>query len=397
MQKHYFLLDNVQDWPHGGLTILKDKQNHFTPVDNLLSHFDEFSYTNFYNSNKSHILEPHALKFILHFIHMPMTVEFPITKESTHMLNDDPNAYLVLMSCLEYNITPEELSKTLQRYKVPLNKVIVLCSNLESHGKIINGVYYICINFWESYSRYHHKFLPNVPVTDTNKKRKSLKSANKKFICLNRNVKPHRIWFYYALVKQDMIDQGHVSYHLPKIQPSDYKTLCTEHWVLKRIPSDLHDDFKITNVRKMYPRMLDRLDTDAVINYGSDIAPYYEDSVLSFVTESDSTKNFITEKTYKAIANMHPFFIIGNPDQHALLRQRGYHTFENLFGTDSVMNYQEAVDMLTHIKHYELPKLKRVIERNYFDKLIYNYQHFFNRRVVWSNIVQEIINATKKR
>jgi hypothetical protein len=400
MQKHYFLLDNVRDWPHSGLVVQKGqntKTEHTIPVDNLLSHFSEFSYTNFYNSNKDYMLEPHAYKFILNFIHMPQSTEFSITQQSVQMLRENPKAYLILMSCHEYVITPEQLAKTLERYKIPVNKTIVLCSNLEAHGKFINGVYYICINFWESFSKYHHKFLPNVPVANINKKIKQIKSANKKFICLNRNVKPHRIWFYYALIKQNMLDQGHVSYHLPKIQPNDYKTFTTSHHVLKRIPAALHEDFKITNMRKMYPRMLDKLNTEAVINYGSSIEEYYQDSLLSFVTESDSTKNFITEKTYKAIANLHPFFIIGNPAQHALLRNRGYHTFEHLFGSDGVMDYEQATAMLQHVNSYEMSVLKRTLERNYFDKLVHNYQNFFNRNITWKSIVEEIFNAIEKK
>lgn len=400
MQKHYFLLDNVRDWPHSGLVVQKGSDAHtqnVVPVDNLLSHFDEFSYNNFYNSNKNHVLDKDAYKFIMHFIHMPMSTEFGITKESLQMLNENPRAYLILMSCHEYIITPEELLKTLNHYKIPVHKTIVLCSNLEAHGKIINGVSYICINFWESISKYHHKMLPNVPVANIDSKLEHVRNASKKFICLNRNVKPHRIWFYYALIKQEILDQGHISYHLPKVQPDDYKMLSTGHWVLKRIPPALHEDFKITNMRKMYPRMLDKLETEAVINYGAGPEKYYEDSLLSFVTESDSTKNFITEKTYKAIANLHPFFIIGNPQQHALLRQRGYHTFENLFGSNGVMDYEQAVEMLTHIKAYNIATLKRTIEKNYFDKLVYNYQNFFNRQITWTNIVEEIFNAIKRK
>jgi hypothetical protein len=146
----------------------------------------------------------------------------------------------------------------------------------------------------------------------------------------------------------------------------------------------------------MYPRKLDRLETEAIINYNGGIENYYKDSLLSFVTESDATKNFITEKTYKAIVNLHPFFIIGNPEQHLLLRQRGYHTFEELFGADSVTDYNSAVKMLTHVKSYELNRLKKIVEKNYFDKLVHNQRNFFTRKVTWTSIVKEIFNAIEK-
>lgn len=399
MHTHYFLLDHVLDWPHNSLHIQKGHKSHqkeFWPVDHFLSHFDEFGYNNFYNTKKAHLIEPHAYKFILNFIHMPVKTDFAVSSESVYMLNNDPKCFLILMSCHEYVITPEALQKTIESYSIPLNKVVVLCSNMEAHGQKINGIHYVCVNFWESFTRFHHRVLPNVPIADPTKKRKHINTASRKYLCLNRNIKPHRIWFYYALIKQEMLEQGHVSYHLPKIDSTEYSTISNSHWVLKRIPQELHDDYKITNARKMYPRMLDRLETEAVINYGNGIENYYKDSVLSFVTESDSTKNFITEKTYKAIVNLHPFFIIGNPEQHMLLRQRGYHTFEELFGVNSVTDYDSAVEMLAHVKSYDLSRLKKTVEKSYFDKLIHNQRNFFSRKVTWTGIVKEIFNAIEK-
>lgn len=399
MYTHYFFFDHVKNWPHDSLHIQKGNKaylNEWYPVDNYLSHFEEFGYNNFYNTKNIHLLDPHAYKFVLNFIHMPIKTDFSISKESVYMLNNDPKCFLILMSCLEYVIAPEELQKTVESYSIPLNKVIVLCSNLEAHGQKINGIRYVCINFWESYTRFHHRILPNVPIADPSKKREHIYNASRKYLCLNRNIKTHRVWFYYSLVKQEMLDQGHVSYHLPTLDSAEYTNISNSHWVLKRIPEELHNDYKIVNARKMYPRKLDRLETEAIINYNGGIENYYKDSLLSFVTESDATKNFITEKTYKAIVNLHPFFIIGNPEQHLLLRQRGYHTFEELFGVDSVTDYNSAVEMLTHVKSYDLNRLKKIVEKNYFDKLVHNQRNFFTRKVTWTSIVKEIFNAIEK-
>lgn len=399
MSNYYFFLESVRDCPHDSITIQKGQRhvnNESWSIENLLGHFSEFSYENFFNLSKINLVETDSYKFILNFIHMPNKIDFAHSKESVEHLNTDPKCYLILMSCHEYAIAPVELSAYIQSCNIPCNKVIVLCSNLEAHNTIINGIKYICINFWESFTKLHHRLLPNVPIADPKELTKRIQQANKKFLCLNRNIKPHRVWFYYALIKQEMLDQGYVSYHLPKINPQEYSIISNGHWTLKRIPPELHDDFKQTNIRKMYARMLDRLETKAIINYGNGPAQYYNDSLLSLVTESDPVKNFLTEKTYKAIVNLHPFFIIGNPDQHTVLRQRGYHTFEDIFDTDSVMNYNEAISMLNHLKLLDINKLKKNIEKNYIDKLVHNQRHFFNRKVRWSNIVNEIINAIKK-
>ena len=399
MKEHYFLLDGVQNWPHGGLYVQRfglDKKLG-TPVDHYLSHFEEFSYNNFYNTSKAEILDPKAYKFILQFIHMPANVEFLLTANAKHLLQTDPKAFLILFSVLESQISPEELAKFCVKTKIPFNKVIVLCSNVKAHGQKINGIKYICINFWESVTRHHHQLLPDTFIATKRKRQSSIEGAKKKFLCLNRNVKPHRIWFMYAMIKAEILDQGHVSYHLPKINEGDYNMLSNGHWVLKRIPQHLHKDFKRTNKTHMWPRMLDQLDNETIIQYHTRSQAYFNDSLLSFITESEASDNFLTEKTYKAIANMHPFFIIGNPDQHAILRARGYITFEHLFGANQVTDFDEAMKMLDHVKALDMNVLKRSLHKNYLDKLIHNYNNFFTRRISWQNIVQEIFDATERR
>lgn len=397
MKKHYFLLDEVENFPHAGIHIKRAQSEYPLPIDQYLTHFDEFSYTNFHNTNKSFLLDNKAYKFILNFIQMPQHVDFALSKEARDLLQTDPRAFLILFSVLEYQISPEELSRFCASKKIPLNKVIVLCSNVESHGQSINGIKYVCINWWESVTRHHHQILPQTYVRPLENLERQIWDARKTFLCMNRNVKPHRIWFMYAMIKTGLIDQGYVSYHLPKINAQDYKMLCDGHWVLKRIPPELHDDFKMINQRKMFPRLLDRLDHETIIQYHAGPTKFYEDSVLSFVTESESTKNFITEKTYKAMVNLHPFFIIGNPDQHAMLRARGYETFESLFGTRQVMDYREATEMLEYIGSIKSEILKQNIVKNYLDKLIHNYKKFFTRKISWQTIVQEIFDATERK
>ena len=144
-------------------------------------------------------------------------------------------------------------------------------------------------------------------------------------------------------------------------------------------------------VREMYNRKLDVLNKVEVINYGNSIKSYYNDSILSVITESDSHKNFITEKTYKAIMNLHPFFIVGNPEQHSLLRARGYETFEELFGVSVVSDYTQAMKLWHNIKNTRIDLLKTKIKNEYFDKLIHNQKLFLSRKISWNTIVDSIV------
>ena len=215
----------------------------------------------------------------------------------------------------------------------------------------------------------------------------------KKFLCLNRNIKPHRIWLMYSLLRSSIINEGHVSFNLPSVDRRDFYVCSRSHHTLKRIPESLHSDYKMALVREMYNRKLDPLSSNHVINYNSSIKSYYNDSLMSVITESDTNLNFITEKTYKAIMNLHPFFIVGNPDQHALLRARGYYTFEDLFGVDQITNYAEASKMWKHIGSKNIDVLKQNIKKKYLDKLIHNQQLFLSRKISWNDITDNLITA----
>lgn len=399
MQKHFFLLDNVQNFPHGMLAVPKDfrEPNLYWDVYNQLGHFDNFSINNFYNLNRADILPKDSKKLILTFLQTPQHNVPALSKEALELLRSDENTFLVLFNILENQQQEHDLIRYLKAENIPPLKTIVLVSNPDYHEKVIEGVIFLAINFWESFSRYHLKLMPDISYITPDERIKSFKNANRKFISLNRNVKLHRIWWFYSILKTDMINQGHVSYHLPKlISPQEYSSILDSPNMLHYIPNELHQDFKVNARRQMYARMLDKIDDFHVINYNNTIKPYYSDSLMSFVTESDHRGNFLTEKTYKAIINMHPFFIIGNPDHHALLRARGYHTFENLFGSEKITSYNDAVAVLTRLKNTNIEDLKAIIEKRIIDKCIHNYELFWNRKVSWESITNEVLKLIEK-
>lgn len=389
MFKCYFLLDKILHDPYTSISFensMGRSSLHF-----LLGHFEGFSYSNLFHINQFDFLDKDKLKFILQPIHMPLSVELNLSGTAIDLINNDANVYLCLLSFQECLITPDELKKELQKHRINSKKVIVLCSNIDANNQTLHGVRYIAINFWESVSKHQHQTLPDIAATSINDY--NIDAATKKFLCLNRNIKPHRIWLMYSMIQSNILDQGHVSYALPEIDKDEHKTCALSVHTLKHIPNELHNDFKMTLLQKMYVRRLDSLDNKHVINYNSSIKKYYNDSVLSVITESDSHKNFITEKTYKAIMNLHPFFIIGNPTQHSLLRTRGYETFEDLFGINAVMNYTQALDLWNNINAMDLNVLKENIKQKYLDKLIHNQKLFLSRVVSWDNIVDTIIET----
>ena len=392
MYKCYFLLDNIRESPYESISIkLPIKKGHSMSLDYLLGHFDDFNYRNFFHINRIDLLDTQTPKFIINVIHMPNWADTNLSEDGINLLKNDPSVYLCLVTTFEGVLDTKKVANELNSKEIPLHKVVVMTSNTPSHGNKLDGVNYICVNFWESITRLHHQTLPDISVTTP--KQLSINTAEKKFLCLNRNIKPHRIWLMYSLLRSSIINEGHVSFNLPSVDRRDFHVCSRSHHTLKRIPESLHADYKMALVREMYNRKLDPLSSNHVINYNSSIKSYYNDSLMSVITESDTNLNFITEKTYKAIMNLHPFFIVGNPDQHALLRARGYHTFEDLFGVDQITNYTEALAMWKHIGDKNIDVLKQNIKKKYLDKLIHNQQLFLSRKISWNDITDNLITA----
>jgi predicted esterase YcpF (UPF0227 family) len=89
---------------------------------------------------------------------------------------------------------------------------------------------------------------------------------------------------------------------------------------------------------------------------------------------------------------MHPFFIVGIPEQHKLLRDRGYYTFEDFFGVDEVTDYSQAVDLLAKIKKTGVNEYKHKVKK-VFDKLEHNMYNFVNREVSWLDFERDLRKA----
>ena len=391
MNKCYFLVDNILQSPYSGITFeLPGEKNH-RPLDLILGHFDGFSYNNFYHVNQIGLLDK-SPKYILNVIHMPEWVDIEPSAKTIELLKNDHTVFYCLISVTECRLRTKQLRAEIDKHGIPPEKVLVLCCDLEAHKKILDGIKYITVNYWESVSIHQHKTLPNVAITLPEEL--NIDNAKKKFLCLNRNIKPHRIWLMYSILKNGVYDQGHVSYNLPDISKAEHDECAKSYHTVKRIPKELHAHYKMSLLREMYTRKLDELNKQQVINYSNSIKSYYNDSLTSVITESDSTKNFITEKTYKAIMNLHPFFIIGNPEQHSLLRARGYETFEDLFGVDCVMDYNQATALWQNINAIDIDILKRQIKEKYIDKLLHNQRLFLSRKVSWDKIVDNIIEIT---
>lgn len=196
------------------------------------------------------------------------------------------------------------------------------------------------------------------------------------FNFLNKKPRKHRFWFFQMLKFWGLIHRGVLSMNKMEIEEPiniDYNTMDIKDVkeANKELPIYAYDtsneiedfDFYMYNFNK-------RAALDSYITLVSET--HYEDE--------DGTC-FISEKTFKAIANKQPFIILGNRFSLEKLKEMGYKTFDSILnetydGLESIhrMNaviqeirqWEAREDKLTHFKWIE-----EIVEHN-FRVLIYN-------------------------
>jgi hypothetical protein len=167
-------------------------------------------------------------------------------------------------------------------------------------------------------------------------------ALQKKFMCLNRVSKPHRLAMLSALVENNAIDQCHISYG-EKV--SDQTSM------------QAHQRYKCNYLMIGTPLPLDH-DKGIEVNnttphIGSDIEPYFHNSLFSIVNETfqlneytdyDGIPNiFPTDKTYKCFYFFHLPIINGGRGTVAYLRDTGFDMFDDIIdhGYDTIIDEAE--------------------------------------------------------
>lgn len=144
----------------------------------------------------------------------------------------------------------------------------------------------------------------------------------KTFSCLNKRIRPHRVWFYNYLFHSGLLDKGLVS--MNEFQKHGYT------WEGKTMEMDTIDRISEKLPLRVYDKPNDELDDNFYITrFNPEICL---DTYVSVVSEAhcgdgDETM-FLSEKIFKPIATRHPFMVMGNKDSLKKMREIGYRTFD---------------------------------------------------------------------
>lgn len=193
------------------------------------------------------------------------------------------------------------------------------------------------------------------------------KIKNKKFLCYNRNVKPHRLYITAMLISKNLIDQGFFSMYWlggkehGMHEDTNYSTSILELFFPKtwNLAADIlnnnRDKFPITlslgtnnahNMHEITPEDFAHYD-DAYFGIITETKYFHDNPTDLFLLKSDLSLDgyLFSEKTYKFIAGKLPFIIVGVPGSLQALRELGYKTFHPYINEayDAIQNDEDRM------------------------------------------------------
>jgi hypothetical protein len=276
----------------------------------------------------------------------------------------------------------QDLTSSIEIIGLPPENIWVVTSNMlamNSASSLCNGKSRIyVINFFENFVR---RDLAKSPLAFVNENEaRHAVDREKYFLCFNRRPRAHRQILLSELLDRGLIDQGFVS--MPPADALEYNQLPD----FASFPLIME---KIARLSERTPLVIDR--QDFLRNHaGTHIKEPYLSSWFSVVSETFffgenyPERMFISEKTFKPIANHQPFIVVGLPGSLAALRSLGYMTFSP-FIDESYDDEQDPMQRMAMIvdEISRLCSLSKTEIRDWYESLIPVLVH--NARIIRSS------------
>lgn len=156
----------------------------------------------------------------------------------------------------------------------------------------------------------------------------------KTFLCFNRRYNDHRLMLYLAMVQRGLLDQCY--YSMDKTQPESNRSFVENcKYLISRFPDMGLDSTDVLAADKLLPLILDNPNFS---NYPMEtsvdpVKHLYDNSLVNIVTETYFFSNIIhiTEKTYKPIAFIQPFILLGAARSLQHVKNMGFKTFDEFW------------------------------------------------------------------
>lgn len=340
---------------------------------------------------------------------------FSLTHISDFILDQikTKNGYILIEvsheSIVMYNNYSDNLLFLMHGYfkqkDIPLNKIIFLTGSINAseiyrkyciQSDTPGRERMIVKNYeWFEYSSSKElNELEHIPKPNDN-----IYKIKKTFLCYNRRYKPHRTDLYilfckfgllnssfYSMPKKSTNDTTHSNKHIDFVsnykleEASTYDAIAATKKMFKS--SDIMNNDKMNELYSTLPAVIDsRKDLKDMIKIVDNEQAVYDSTLLSVITESNfySQDVFYTEKTWKAIANKHPFILVGPKHSLKYLKSLGYKTFSDFFDEsyDDIENptarLMTIVKLCRDIEDWDFNK-----KRNFFNESVNITEYNFN-------------------
>ncbi len=287
------------------------------------------------------------------------------------------------------------------RYQIEPNRIIVVTNN--KHSELFNkhGIRIIHKPYLFGFLVDHYRDLKNTSIEHNGTEIGLLSSdeylsfeKKKFFLSYNKNTtKTFRVQLLLWLMKTGMIDDSYVSI-----------LIRNENFNRRELESTQDELYDLIAYYNRFERMgFNVLDWDYP-NHKNDVfsnlkyttKSHYGETLFNIISETsfENESLNLTEKSFKALANSHPFLIIGDRYSNQYIKDLGFEQYDDIidYSFDSIENRDERLNAaFKEIKKIYSIGRDGMIEwyRNNIDKINHNRQKFFTYS--FSTMIDETI------
>ena len=330
-------------------------------------------------------------------------------KNMFNIVKDKPNIKIAISNFHEGAYQNEFIKKLISlknQFKIPSNQIFIFTNNqyAEIYSGAISIVYkpYLLGFLMDNYrgikdeSIYHNG--SEIGLLSSNE---YLNSEKKKFfLSYNKNTtKTFRIQLLLWLMKTGYIDDSYVSI-LIKNEYFDRNNLRSKEDELYDLIAyyNRFDGMGFNVLDWNYPEV----NNDVFSSLKYTTKSHYSDTLFNIITETTCDNNSLnlTEKSFKGIANCHPYLIIGDVNTHRHIKDLGFELYEDLidYSFDSINNSEVRLNSaLKEVKRIYNIGESGILEwyKKNIDKIEHNKSKFFEYK--FSDMVKETILDLKKQ
>lgn len=298
------------------------------------------------------------------------------------------SVFLVIDDSYEGLLTQDNLEEIDSLFLEKSISYCVVSSNYKLRGKKV-----LHFNYNLVYSKFDGTDIQNDEVLY------NVKPRQKKFLCLNRQTRFHRIETVDFLLKNQLENDSYISLSKDDIDTASQKKEEISQEILHMYKNNSVLDMNIIDRqidKQSYERLIAKLPLDLDIGTWQQFTKdwkhlpnpkkFFDDSYWSLITERDFYSDVYlgyTEKVVKAFFYRHPFIVIGLPYTLDILRNMGFMTFSSVI--DESYDQEEDHEKRKKLIYNEIKKLCKLNHTEHFNLyhsikgiLDYNRQHLIN-------------------